>query len=97
MSDHKEFHHFQDGYLIEDYRINGWIRECLDKIQKGATHYAISSGDTGVVALKWDTSIEVIVSNSNGRSTLHFSTSPSFEDEIKFHPYIRPVKVESKG
>jgi len=84
----KTFHHFHMGVSIEDWQINQWIEDCLAKIQGDHTHYSISSGDTSVIALKWDTSIEVIVANSAGKSRICFNTG---EDKIEFEPYVRPV------
>lgn len=85
----KNFHHFAGGCQICDWQINDWIRESLSKIENGACHHSISSGDTIVIALKYPTEIQVVVSNDSGRSMLTFSRSQ--EDPLVFKDYVRPV------
>lgn len=89
----KSFYHFTGCYIMDDCTINQWIGECLEAIKKGEPHWSISSGDTSVIALKYDSEIQVIVANSNGKSTLRFSLSPGHEDPIEFEAYVRPVPV----
>ena len=78
---------------MDDWTINRWIKDCLEAIKSGKPHTSISSGDTSVIALKYDTEIQVIVANDNGKSTLWFSLSPGYEDELIFEDYVRPVPV----
>lgn len=87
----KHFHHFVGGFVIDDWTINNWIKKTLDMVQCGSPHWSISSGDTSVIAMRYDSEIQVIVANSNGKSTLRFSTSPGWEDPIEWEDYVRPV------
>lgn len=89
----KKFHHFAGGKPMDDWTINRWIKDCLEAIKSGKPHFSISSGDTSVISLKYDTEIQVIVANDNGKSTLRFSLSPGYEDELIFEDYVRPVPV----
>jgi hypothetical protein len=89
----KSFHHFAGGYIMDDWTINRWIKDCLKAIKSGKPHWSISSGDTSVIALKYDTEIQVIVANDSGKSTMRFSLSPGYEDELVFEDYVRPVPV----
>lgn len=87
----KEFYHFGGAVEIDDSTINLWIRDGLEKVKSGSTHHCVSSGDTSVIVLVWDTEIEVIVANNRGRSKLRFSTVEGFEDKLTFFPYSRPL------
>ena len=89
----KTFYHFTGGYTMDDWTINRWIQDCLEAIESGKPHWSIASGDTQVIALRYDSKIQVIVANSNGKSTLRFSLSPGYEDELIFEDYVRPVPV----
>lgn len=89
----KNFHHFAGGYVIDDWTINRWIKDSLEEIKSGKPHWSISSGDTSVIALKYDGEIQVIVANSNGKSSLRFSLCPGHEDELIFEEYVRPIPI----
>lgn len=85
----KHFYHFVGGCQVCDWQINEWIRQALSKIESGACHHSISSGDTMVIAMKYPTEIQVVVSNDSGRSMLTFSTSSG--DPLVFEEYVRPI------
>ena len=89
----KTFYHFTGGKPVDDWTINRWIKDCLEAIAVGEPHWSISSGDTSVIALKYDSEIQVIVANDNGKSTMRFSLSPGHEDELVFEDYVRPIPV----
>jgi hypothetical protein len=86
----KSFHHFRNGFQIDDWTINDWIRKCLKAVDEGASHWSMGSGDTSVIAMRYASEIQVVVANDNGKSTLRFSTSPGWEDALEFESYVRP-------
>ena len=81
----QSFYHFHKGAQIPDYTINAWIEECISKVSSGHPHYGISSGDTCVIALKYETEIQVHVGNDSGRATIRFG----HDDSLTFSPYVR--------
>lgn len=87
----KSFHHFQGGFEIDDWTINDWIRKCLKTVDEGAPHMSMASGDTVVIAMRYDSEIQVVVANDAGKSTLRFSTSKGWEDALEFESYVRPA------
>jgi hypothetical protein len=89
----KKFYHFAGGYIMDDCLINKWIRQCLEAIKNGSPHYSMSSGDTSVIGLVYESEVLVIVANSNGRSSMQFSLSPGYEDPLEFEEYVRPIPV----
>ena len=89
----QEFAHFQGGHQVYEYQINQWIKQVLDGLKSGALHRSISSGDTCVIGLKFDTEIQVFVCNDSGRSVIRFCTLPGYEDSMENVWYSRPVSV----
>ncbi len=87
-----KFSHRYDGKPIDEMLINIWIRNCLEKIEKGQKYHAISSGDTSVIVTEWDTEIEVFVCNSNGVSNLRLPKSADWKTK-GYAFYERPVAV----
>ena len=66
------FYHFGSGKKISDKNIQEMINEVVDniKIANVGDFYGISSGDTMVVALKYEDDIDVIVAKDYWEDTL---------------------------
>ena len=66
------FYHFGSGKKISDKNIQEMINEVVDniKIANVGDFYGISSGDTMVVALKYEDNIDVIVAKDYWEDTL---------------------------
>ena len=92
----KQFHHFKDGYKIDDFTINKWIDQCIGAVKNGLVCWGISSGDTMVTIMEYDTGVQVTVSNSDGYSRIMFYKSDEDYGEFKYSPYVRPVSLIEK-
>jgi len=68
----KQFYNFTGGVSISDAEINDWLRQVRNKYLTGSKHYSISSGDTLVLMLAWEDTVDFVVSNSCGYSRISF-------------------------
>ena len=63
----KHFHKVGDAAInIGDYKIQEWVRECIDHIKKNKdSHFwMIESGNTVVIVLEWEDEYEVYVAKN---------------------------------
>lgn len=60
-----DFHDFKDGVIIEDTRINEWIKTCLKNVKNKSEDYGvfnfIGSGNTKVIVFKFEDEYDVTV------------------------------------
>ena len=66
------FYHFSDGKKISDKDIQEMVNKVVDNIKKAdiGDFYTMATGDTMVVALKYEDSIDVIVAKDCWEDTL---------------------------
>ena len=68
----RTFYHFGSGKKISDKDIQGMVNRVVDNIKKAdvGDFYTMATGDTMVVALKYEDSIDVIVAKDYWEDTL---------------------------
>ena len=68
----RTFCHFSDGKKISDKDIQGMVNEVVDNIKKAdvGEFYIMTTGDTVVVALKYEDNIDIIVAKDYWEDTL---------------------------
>ena len=68
----RTFYHFGSGKKISDKDIQGMVNKVVDNIKKAdvGDFYITATGDTMVVALKYEDSIDVIVAKDYWEDTL---------------------------
>lgn len=65
------FTDMRDGVPLDDYRINSFINQVLDKLRNGETHASISSGNCTVIGMVFDHEYQITVSESYRRATIY--------------------------
>ena len=68
----RTFYHFGSGKKISDKDIQGMVNRVVDNIKKAdvGDFYTMATGDTMVVALKYEDSIDIIVAKDYWEDTL---------------------------
>ena len=68
----RTFYHFSDGKKISDKDIQGMVNKVVDNIKQAdvGDFYTMATGDTMVVALKYEDDIDVIVAKDYWEDTL---------------------------
>lgn len=52
---------FSGGFEISDVSISQWIEKVRAKLEEGETRYNIASGNTAVIGIRWNKSIDIYV------------------------------------
>lgn len=86
----KTFYHFNNGVKISDHVINMWLEELRRKFVGGANRSDISSGDTMVSFIRYESSVFFYVSNSSGYSKMTFYSDEYGALENYRFNYSRP-------
>lgn len=77
----KDFHHFNDAIKIPDENINRWLEELRYRFLEEHKFFRISVGDMMVCIFVWETTIDIDICTSSGRSTINFT------DQVEFLNY----------
>ena len=86
----KTFYHFNNGVKISDHLINVWLEELKRKFIEGAQRSCISSGDTMVSFLRYESCVFFCVANSSGYSKMSFYSDEYGALENYHFNYSRP-------